>query len=146
VPRLACLLALLAALVAAGCGGPSTEEYRSEARAICVEADKATESIKAPTRTTPEAIADYFRRLLAPAERATQRFEALEPPGDLEDAHDDVVRANRASVREVEQLVERLAQGGDSRQVLAGAQDRIRTLTREADAAAKRLGVPECGQ
>ena len=143
--RLALLLSCLA-LAALGCGGPSKEEYRAEARTICVDADRATENIKAPTRKTPEAIADYFRRLLAPAERATQRFEALEPPGDLEDAHDDVVRANRASVREVELLVERLAQGGDSRQVLAGAQDRIRTLTREADAAAERLGVPECGQ
>jgi hypothetical protein len=147
VRRLAVLLACLAAVaLLAACGGTSKEDYRAEAKTICVDADRATERVRQPTRTTPAAIADYFTRLLEPAKRATGRFEALEPPDDLAEQHEQVVRANRASIREVEQLVVRLKRGGDARQVLAGAQDRIRTLTREADAAAKRLGVPECGQ
>lgn len=147
--RLASLLACTAvAAVGGGCGGDdvSVEDYRAEARQICTEADRATERVEQPTRTTPKAIADYFRRLLEPAKRATQRFETLEPPDELAEEHSSVVRANRASIREVEQLVSRLGEGGDARELLAAAQDRIRTLTREADAAAKRLGVPECGQ
>ena len=147
--RLTSALLACAALTAAACGGDdaaSPQEYRAEARKICVEADRATRAIRQPTRTTPEAIADYFRRLLAPTERATERFEALEPPEDLEDAHTEVVRAQREGISAVENVVEQLEGDGDPRQVLATAQDRIRTLSRRADAAAKRLGVPECGQ
>ena len=147
--RLACVLAGCAvAALAAGCGddGPSPAEYRADARRICTDADRATQRVRQPRRTTPAAIADYFRRLLAPAERATQRFEGLEPPGELADEHADVVRANRASIGEVRRLVDQLEADGDPRELLAGAQDRIRSLTREADAAARRLGVPECGQ
>ena len=147
--RLASTLACAAALTVAACGGeegPTVDEYRAEARAICTEADRATEGVEQPTRSTPAAIADYFTRLLEPAERATTRFEALEPPEELAGAHAGVVRANRASIREVEQLIERLQGDADARELLAGAQERIRRLTREADAAADRLGVPECGQ
>jgi hypothetical protein len=149
VRRLGSLLACAAALALAACGsddGPSVEAYRGEARAICSEADRAIQQVRQPTRTTPEAIADYFRRLLAPAERTTRRFEALQPPEELARAHDDVVRANRASVREVRQLIGRLEGDGDPRELLAGVERRIASLTREADAAAERLGVPECGQ
>ena len=149
VRRSASVLACAAALTLAACGGddgPSVDDYRADARAICTEADRATQSVEQPTRSTPAAIADYFTRLLAPAERATARFEALEPPDELAGAHEGVVRANRASIREVEQLIGRLDGDADARELLAGAQERIRTLTREADAAAERLGVPECGQ
>jgi hypothetical protein len=143
------ILALLAtAAVALGaCGGDETspEEYRAEARQICQEADRATERVRQPTRSTPEAIADYFQRLLAPNERATRRFEQLEPPEELQDAHDDALSANRRGSDEVRRLIRQLEGGEDPRQVLAGAQQRIRTLTREADRAADRLGVPECG-
>lgn len=145
---LACAALACAALAGAACGGDeaSPEEYRTQARRICVEADRATKAIRQPTRTTPEAIADYFRRLLAPTERATQRFEELEPPEGLAPAHTEVVRAQREGIIAVENVVEQLEGDEDPRQVLAAAQDRIRTLSRRADAAAKRLGVPECGQ
>lgn len=147
--RLTLVSALAAAAVALGaCGGDevSAQDYRAEARTICQEADRATQGIRQPTRTTPEAIADYFRRLLEPTERATERFEALEPPEELQDAHEDVLRANREGIEEVRRLVAQLERDEDPRQVLTGAQERIRALTREADAAAARLGVPECGE
>ena len=141
-------LPLCAALALGACGGGdelSTTEYRAEARKICTEANRASDRIRQPTRSTPKAIADYFRRQLAPAERATTRFAELEPPSELEDAHADQLRTSRAGIAEVRRLVGRLERGDDPRQVLAGAQDSIRRLTREADAAARRLGVPECG-
>ena len=143
-------LAAAAALALGACGGGdelSVEEYRTEARGICTEADRATERLEEeqPTRATPKAIATYFRRLLAPNERATERFSELEPPEELRSAHEDALRANRRGQEEARRLVTRLDRGEDPRQVLAGAQDRIRTLTREANAAAARLGVPECG-
>jgi len=136
-----------ATLALAACGGDevSVDEYRAEARQICQEADRATERIRQPTRSTPAAIADYFDRLLAPNERATQRFQELDPPDELQDAHDDALRASRRGSEEVRRLITQLERGEDPRQVLAGAQQRIRRLTREADAAAERLGVPECG-
>ena len=137
-----------AALALGACGGgdeASPEEYRAEARQICEEADRATERIRQPTRSTPEAIADYFGRLLEPNERAVRRFQELEPPEELQDAHDDAIAANRRGADEVRRVIRQLEAGEDPRQVLAGAQTNIRRLTREADRAADRLGVPECG-
>jgi hypothetical protein len=146
--RLTIVPALVAAVAVGACGddGLSAQDYRAEARQICQQADRATQGIQQPTRTTPEAIADYFRRLLQPTQRATERFEALEPPEDLQDAHEDVLRANREGIEEVRRLIAQLERDEDPRQVLTGAQERIRALTRQADAAASRLGVPECGQ
>ena len=136
-----------AALALGACGGDETspEEYRTEARQICQEADRATERIRQPTRSTPEAIADYFGRRLEPNERAVRRFQELEPPEELQDAHDDAIAANRRGADEVRRVIRQLEAGEDPRQVLAGAQTNIRRLTREADRAADRLGVPECG-
>ena len=141
-------LAAGAALALGACGGGdelSATEYRAEARRICTQADRASNRIRQPTRSTPAAIADFFRRRLAPAEQAVDGFDRLEPPEELEAAHAEQLRTTRAGIAEVKRLVARLERGDDPRQVLGGAQDRIRRLTRDADAAAKRLGVPECG-
>ena len=145
----ACAVALALGACGGGGGGEAEEltaaQYRAQAKQICTEADRATQRVQQPTRATPQAIADYLRQLLAPNDRATQRFQQLDPPAELQDAHDDALRANRRGSEEVKRLVQRLENGDDPREVLAGAQERIRSLTREANAAAGRLGVPECG-
>jgi hypothetical protein len=140
------LLPLLALAAAAGCGEDrmSTAEYRAEAKTICTEADQATNRVEEPTRATSEAISEYFRRLLEANDATTKRFEALEPPEDLEKAHEDVLAANAEGVREVRRVIDELDDGGDPRQVLTGAQDRLQELSRKSGEAARRLGVPEC--
>jgi uncharacterized protein YhaN len=145
--RLAALLVLPALLAAGACGGDdglSADEYRAQARQICQDADRATEAVEEPTRATSQAIVDYFRRLLQANERSTRRFESLQPPEDLRDAHADALRANRDGVREVRRVISELEEGGEPREVLTGAQTRLEALSREAADAARRLGVPEC--
>jgi hypothetical protein len=144
---LAVLLTLTALLALAACGGDeglSAEEYRSQARQICQDADRATEAVEEPTRATSQAIVDYFKRLLQANERSTKRFESLDPPDELQDAHDDALRANRDGVREVRRVISELEEGGEPREVLTGAQTRLEGLSRDAADAARRLGVPEC--
>ena len=132
--RLAGTVAALALLLAA-CGddGMSASEYRAEAKKVCLDAEKATDAVEQPTRSTPEAIVDYLERLLAANERTTERFEKLDPPDDLQNPHDDLLQANR--------------QGTDAvRPVIEGSTARLRELGQRSNAAAKRLGVPECEQ
>lgn len=137
----------LVTVVFAACGGDdgmSTSEYRAEAKKICTEADKATESVQEPTRATSDAISDYFQRLLDANDKTTKRFEALDPPEDLQKAHDDALAANEAGVTEVRRVIDELEGGGDPREVLTQAQTRLQDLSRRSADAAKRLGVPEC--
>ena len=141
------LLAALSVLALAACGGddgPTVAEYREEARSICADADRATEAVEEPTRATSEAIVDYFERLLRANERTTQRFEDLEAPDDLADAHADALKANREGVAEVKRIITALRGGDDPREVLSSAQSRLQQLSGDAGDAARRLGVPEC--
>src|SRR5688572_15994362 len=113
--------------VIAGCGGDAltADEYREQAKTICTEADRASDKVTPPTRATNAAIADYFSRILAVNDRTTKRFEELEPPGELEDAHEDALAANRAGVDEVRKLVAELEKGGDATAVLQDAPQRL---------------------
>ncbi len=141
------LTCLAATLVLAACGGDdglSTSEYREQAAAVCRDADRATESVQEPTRSTSAAIVDYFKRLLAANERTTERFEALDPPEDLQSAHDAALKANEDGAAEVRRVIKELEGGGDPREVLTQAQTRLQALSRQAGDAARRLGVPEC--
>jgi hypothetical protein len=137
-----------AALALAACGDDamSTEEYRAEARTICVEADRETDAIKQPTRSTPEAIVDYLGRLADANERTLRRFEKLDPPEDLQGPHDDILDANRDGQAVVRRVIDDLEGGDDPRTVLQQSTSRLRELGRRSNAAAEKLGVRECVQ
>ena len=142
------LVTSLLAVALVGCGSDSLSEseYRAEARKICADADKATDAVQRPTRTTNEAIADYFTRLLAVNKKTSEEFAELEPPDTLQDAHDDALAANRDGVEEVERLVKELRGGGEARALLQDAQGKLTSLSRRSGDAARRLGVPECAR
>jgi hypothetical protein len=147
--RLSVLPLLAVAVTAfAACGddGMSTEEYRAEARKICVDAERATDAIEQPTRSTTEAIVDYLGRLADANERTLQRFEKLDPPEDLEQPHGDILDANRDGQAVVRRVIDELEDGGDPRQVLQSSTSRLRDLGRRSNAAAEKLGVRECVQ
>jgi len=145
--RFAALAAVLA-LTLAACGddGMSASEYRAAAKKVCVDAEKATNAVEQPTRSTPEAIVDYLERLLAANERTTKRFEKLDPPDDLQKPHDDILSANREGAKTVRGVIRQLEGGEDARQVLQSSTSRLRELGERSNDAAKRLGVPECVQ
>jgi hypothetical protein len=145
--RLLTPLALAAATALIACGGDdgmSTSEYRAEAKKICVDADRATERVEEPTRATSDAISEYFKRLLEANDATTKKFEALDPPEELQKAHDDALAANEAGVKEVQRVIDELEGGGDPREVLTDAQTRLQDLSKKSGDAARRLGVPEC--
>jgi hypothetical protein len=143
--KLACLALALAAL--AGCGGDelSPDEYRAELRRICADADRLTNRVEQPTRATPQAIADYLRRLRDTNARTIQRVEELEPPEELRAAHDRALAANREGRRRVDDVIRRLEAGEDPTQVLADARRDLSASSEAAKRAGRDLGVPECG-
>lgn len=143
------LLALAVSCSLAACGGEdrlSTEDYRSKARSICQEADRATKAVEQPQRTTNDAIANYFERLMTVNRKTTDEFAGLEPPEDLEKQHEAALDANRAGVDEVQKLVDELKRGGDARALLQSAQGRLEQLSDRSARAARALGVPECAR
>jgi len=138
-------LALAAAL--AGCGGGlSAEEYRREASRICADGDRETERVQAPRDQDPAAVATYFERLIGVNERVLARFEELDPPSELADAHEEAVAVNAEAADEVERLVGDLRERRDLDRALRAATPRLRGLDRRADAAARELGVPACAE
>ena len=142
-------LAALLALALAACGGDegmSTEEYRAEARKVCLDAEKATDAIEQPTRSTPEAIVDYLQRLLDANEKTIARFDRIDPPDDLHKPHDDILAANRDGAETVRGVIRKLESGEDAREVLQASTSRLRELGRRSNEAAERLGVRECAQ
>jgi hypothetical protein len=141
-------VSLLAALALVACGdsGMSTSEYRAEAKKICVDAEQATDDVKQPTRSTTDAIAEYLRRLLKANERTTRRFEKLDAPKRLQAAHDELLKANDEGATTVRHVIDELDSGKDPRQVLEASTSRLRELGQRSNAAAKKLGVPECEQ
>ena len=142
------LLAVLAGLLLAACGGDeamSTEDYRAELRKICQESDRQTEQVSEPTRATAEAIADYLQRLRDVNARTIERVEDLEPPEDLQEAHNNALEANREGREKVDEVIEELQKGGDPAQILQDARSELEDASRRAKEAAREVGVPECG-
>jgi len=149
IRRTTTLLALLGSLALAACGGDdrlSASEYRAEAKKVCVDAEKATDAIEQPTRSTPEAIVDYLERLLDANEKTIARFDKLDPPEDLQKPHDEILAANRQGADAVRGVIRELESGEDAREVLQSSTSRLRELGQRSNAAAERLGVRECVQ
>ena len=142
------LVPLLALAALAGCGGDdqlSTEDYRGELRELCEDANRRTNEVTEPTRPTREAIADYLTRLRDINAETIQRVEDLAPPDELQDAHDRALAANREGREKVDAVIGELEDGGDPTQVLTEARQDLEESSRAAQAAARELGVPECG-
>src|SRR5687767_13058680 len=117
------LATLALALAFAGCGGDelSADEYRAELRKICADSEKQTNEVKEPTRATPAAIADYLQRLRDVNVKTIEKVEDLDPPEELQEAHDRALEANREGREKVDAVIEELEGGGDPTQVLTEA-------------------------
>lgn len=143
------VLALIAAAVglsACGDDGMSASEYRAEAKKVCEESQKATDAVERPQRATTESIADYLGRLLAANERTTDQFAKLDPPEDLQKAHDEVLKVNEEGADQVRGIIDQLEQEKDPAEVLQAATTPLRELNERSNAAAKKLGVDACVQ
>ena len=140
-------IASLVALALAGCGGDgrlSEDEYRSAATTICLQSRQQQERIEQPTRATPEAIANYFRRQVEITERNVKRFDALKPPEAFEERHDRLVSLGREGIRQIDSLVKSFEGGDDPHEALVSAQKDLVRIGDEQRRVARDLGVREC--
>ncbi len=107
-------LTALALFAAAGCGGDddpgggalTQAEYQKQGNALCRDAISEAKDVEVPT--SPDEIPDYVDRLFDVSFGYTEEFEALEPPEELQEAHDESVRLTDDSKRLTDELVERL--------------------------------------
>ena len=145
--RLSLIATLALAFVA--CGGDdklSTADYRAQLRKICEDTERQSNAVQEPTRATPEAIVDYLSRLRDVNVRSIRRVEELEPPDELEDAHERALAANREGRAEVDEVIEELEGGGEPAEVLSKARKGLQESSEAAKRAGRDLGVPECGE
>ncbi len=140
------------ALLIAGCGGDDGDggdsltkaEYQKEGNALCREAFAKVRDIDEPT--SPEEIPDYVDRLFDLSFSYTDEFEALEPPDELKDAHDESVRLSEDSKEQTDELVERLREAENPP---AAAQREFQELLRSPEfkrslEVTRKLGLDAC--
>ncbi len=106
-------LAGLALVAAVGCGddegdsGALTKtEYQKRGNALCREAVSEIEELDPPN--SPDEIPDFAERLFDLSYSYTDDFEALDPPAELREAHDEMLRLSEGAEEEGDELVERL--------------------------------------
>ena len=153
--RVVALVLLGLALALAGCGDDdggsggdtmTAAEFRTKARAICKDTSKAANNLT-PADESPDAFADYLEKVLDVNAKTRARFVALKPPPELRAAHREAIASNDEGAEYTKDLIERFRRAKTVKSVLTSeVGQRIKAIQRRTAAAAKRLGVPECGQ
>ena len=130
------LLAL--ALLAAGCGGDdgaAAEDYRGQANAICAEAKRQAAELPPPAGDTSEAVAEYAGARAPIVRDELEALSELEPPDELADGHEQLLRQTELEAQALENLQQAAAaadRGGAeiaARQGQRAAEQRARTAT-----------------
>ena len=140
--RVAPLLAVVVAF-AASCGGTSASDYREQAEEICTAATREAADVPPPSDTAA-SVAEYGDAVAEIRERETVELDELEPPDELESAHNRLVNASGAIVRSLNDLA-RAAERED-RQAAAAAAALGDRAADQARRAAEELELPACGQ
>lgn len=96
-------LALLAVLACStlllACGGPSKEEYERQMQRVNARIDEDIEQVSAG-----EPSVRALDAAIASIERAARDMEEIEPPGEVEQLHDDFVDAAGETAKLLERL------------------------------------------
>ena len=139
------LASLCVALALAGCGGGGTSasEYREQAEEICATATREAAGV-APPSDTAASVAEYGDAVAEIRERETVALDELEPPGELEAGHRQLVNASGAIVRSLQDLA-RAAEREDRTAATAASANGDRAAD-QARRAAEELELPSCGQ
>jgi hypothetical protein len=146
------VLGLLGGLLA-GCGGGSgggssgrTElgeaAFREQAAAICQDARRRLQAVPEPS--TPNAIGRTLEQQVPIAEDRLDRLAALVPPSELRDTYAETISLLRQQVELARGVRDAIAGGGNPGAEVAKISKEQGRLTRELDARADALGVPQC--
>jgi hypothetical protein len=141
--------ATLAALLLAGaCGDDeprlTAAEYRAQADEICRQTSAELRQI--PDPVGPEDILPTFERAAPLTSAQLEDLRALNPPEELEQAHDDATAALDEQVSLTEDAIERLKDGEPAVDVVNDVVARLDELDRRADELALQLGLRVCGE
>ena len=136
-PRIAIGLAVLA-LCACGGDPVSAEEYRERGNRICREAEREARELAG------SGLRAQIEESVAAAERSQERFEQLEPPEELREAHDKAVRQGREALDLLRQAKESVEEGGDSGASLLELGPELDRVLREGAETSRELGLHDC--
>ena len=141
-------VATLGAVIAlAGCGGGSdslsADEFRSQADAICADANKKTDALAEP-QSNDDVLA-YLRAGLTVEAAQLSQLEDLKAPSDLEGTYSEALDLLKQKDAAITAAADRIEGGEDPEAVLGDVNDDIETLQDQANAKAKGLGLKVCG-
>jgi hypothetical protein len=138
--RLTAALAL--GLVVAGCGSDSlsAKDYRAKANAICTTI--RSERDRLPGARDLEQLRAVARSTLAINTAALRRFKDLDPPGELSDQHDVIVKSLDDTVKLQQQALRTKATSNAMRDINIRAGEARAEILK----AAEQGKLPACGR
>jgi hypothetical protein len=127
----------------AGCGGDdrlSSEEFVSEAEALCEEFDQRVNEVDEPQDA--DDVERYVNEVRPVVEEGLNDLRALQPPEEFEEQWDELMAANDAGLEALDDLAQAGANGDEAR-----VQEIIEDASRrdeESDRIAQELGLQKC--
>ena len=150
-PRPLAALAVVGAAVAiAGCGGGddsggalSADEFRTQADAICADANTRLEALDEPTGN--DQVLGFLQSGLAVQQEQLDKLKALEPPNDLAGTFNEAMDLLDQQTSEIQGATDRISGGEDPQTVVSDVSPKLDSISAQADAKAKELGLTVCG-
>jgi hypothetical protein len=147
---LAALAVLGAAAAIAGCGGGdddsgalSAEEFRSQADAICADANTRLDALDEPTGA--DQVLGFLQSGLTVQKEQLEKLKALQPPDDLAGTFNEATDLLDQQTAAIQGAADRIAGGEDAETVIGEVDSQIDSINDQADAKAKELGLEVCG-
>jgi hypothetical protein len=147
---LAALAVLGAAAAIAGCGGGdddsgalSADEFRSQADAICADANTRIDALDAPT--SADQVLGFLQSGLTVQTEQLEKLKALEPPDDLAGTFNEATDLLDQQKAAIQDAADRIEGGEDPEAVISEADPKIESISDQAKAKAKELGLTVCG-
>jgi hypothetical protein len=146
---LAALAVIGVAAAIAGCGGGddssglSADEFRTQADAICADADTRIEALDEPNAN--DQVLGFLQSGLTIQREQIEKLKALEPPSDLSGTFGEATGLLDQQIAEIQGAADRIAGGEDPETVIRELDPTIEDLGEQADAKAKELGLTVCG-
>jgi hypothetical protein len=147
---LAALAVLGAAAAIAGCGGGdddsgalSADEFRQQADAICADANTRIDALDEPTGA--DQVLGFLQSGLTVQKEQLEKLKALEPPDDLAGTFSEATDLLDQQTAAIQGATDRIAGGEDPEAVIGEVDSEIDSLSEQADAKAKELGLEVCG-
>jgi hypothetical protein len=143
-------LAVVGAVAAiAGCGGGddsgslSADEFRTQADAICADADTRIEALDEPSAN--DQVLGFLQSGLTIQREQIEKLKALEPPSELSGTFGEATDLLDQQIAEIQGAADRISGGESPDAVITELGPKIDDLSDQADAKAEELGLTVCG-